>query len=94
MVPDANAGLNVPVLNARAARFAFVEIRVTVNIYVFVVVPSAAVTTTLIVFGPTARGILADAVPEATAIPFTVRVAVASLVVGFTFMAVVVTDAV
>ena len=48
------------------------------------VTPSVAVTMVVMVFGPTTKGILADAVPELTAVPFTVTVAVASLVVGVT----------
>ena len=91
MVADANAGLSVPVLSARLARFAFVESRVTVKVYVFVVVPSCAVTTMLIVFGPTTRGRLGEAVPDAIDVPFTVTVAFASLVLGFTFIAVLLT---
>ena len=38
----------------------------------------------VIVLAPMANGILADAVPEATVVPFTFTVAVASLVVGVT----------
>ena len=54
-----------------------------------VVVPSCAVTTVLIVVWPTAKAIGPDAVPEVTAVPLTVTVAVGSCVVGVT-----VTDAV
>jgi len=46
--------------------------------------PSCAVTIVVIVFGPPTRAMLPDAVPELTATPFTVTVAVASLVVGVT----------
>jgi hypothetical protein len=42
------------------------------------VIPSCAVTATVMVFSPVARGIAADAVPLATAVPFTVIVALAS----------------
>ena len=54
------------------------------------VVPSDPVTTTLILFTPTTSGKLADAVPEATAVPFTFTVAAASLVVGVTVIVVTV----
>ena len=54
-----------------------------------VVNPSCAVTTVLMVVWPTAKAIAPDAVPEVTAVPFTVIVALASCVVGVT-----VTDAV
>jgi len=53
------------------------------------VTPSCAVTTVLMVLGPTASAMLPDAIPELTTVPFTVTEAVASLVVGVT-----VTDAV
>jgi len=46
--------------------------------------PSWAVTTVVIVLGPTAKAMLPDAVPELTAISSTFTVAVASLVVGVT----------
>lgn len=50
----------------------------------------------VMVLGPTTKAMLPDAVPEVTAIPFTVTVAVASAVVGVTFTDVValLTDAV
>ena len=47
-------------------------------------------TTVVIVFGPTFRGIAADAVPETTANPFTVIVALGSLAVGVAVVEVVV----
>ena len=73
----------MPMPGCRNERFAFDDAAlVTVSVYVFVVEPSCAVTTVVMVFGPTTKGILADAVPEATAVPFTVTVAVSSLVVG------------
>ena len=49
-----------------------------------VVVPSWAVTMVVIVFGPTASAIESEALPEATVVPFTVTVAVASATVGVT----------
>ena len=62
---------------------------VTVIEYVRVVVPFWAVTTVVIILGPTAKAILPDAVAEVTAVPLTVIVAVLSCAVGVT-----VTDAV
>ena len=53
-------------------------------VYVLVVAPSCAVTTVVMVFGPAISGIAAEAVPEVTAVPLTVTVAVASAVVGVT----------
>ena len=51
--------------------------------------PSCAVTKTVIVFDPTANVIAAEALPDATAVPFTVTVAVGSATVGVTVMDVV-----
>ena len=45
-------------------------------------VPFCAVTTVVIVLLPPSKGRLADAVPEVTAVPLTVTVAVGSVVVG------------
>ena len=54
IVADANAGDNVPELNERAERVASEEpARVIVIVYVFIVVPSCAVSTTSIVLIPT-----------------------------------------
>ena len=60
------------------------------------VTPSCAVTTVVIVLGPVFKDIAPDAEPEVTAVPFTVIVAVASLVVGVTVseVTVLITDAV
>ena len=58
--------------------------RVTVTVYVFGVVPSSAVTTTVIVLLPTARLMLPDADPLDTAVPFTVTAACDSFKVGVT----------
>ena len=44
--------------------------------------PSDAVTTVLKVLGPGTKGMLADADPDVTVVPFTFTVAKASLVVG------------
>ena len=48
------------------------------------VFPSCAVTIVVIVLLPSARAIGADAVPLVSVVPFTVTVAVASLVIGVT----------
>ena len=58
--------------------------RVTVVVYVFVVVPSWAVTATVIVLLPTFNAIELLAWPLVTAVPFTVTVAVLSARVGLT----------
>ncbi len=58
--------------------------RVRVSVYVFFVVPSCAVTTTLIVFEPTLRLMGWLKVPEATFVPFTLTVASLSSRVGVT----------
>ncbi len=50
------------------------------------VTPSCAVTIVLMVLLPTARLIAPDADPLATVVPFTVTVAVASVVVGLRVM--------
>ena len=61
--------------------------RVTAMVYVLVASPSAAVTTTLIfVAAPAVRATGADVLPDATGIPFTVRVAFGSLATGVTVM--------
>ena len=49
--------------------------RVTLTVYVFVVTPSWAVTTVVMVFEPTDSGMAADAAPDVVATPFTVTVA-------------------
>lgn len=56
--------------------------RVTVVVYVRVVVPSPAVTIVLIVFAPTLRAIAPEGVPEVTETPLTVTVAVPSFTMG------------
>jgi hypothetical protein len=86
-VPASKAGFKVPLLIARFARLALVpDSRVTVIEYVWVVTPSPAVTTVLMVVElPTApKAILPDAVPEVTVTPFTFIVAVGSCAVGVT----------
>ena len=71
----------VPELNATVLKFAFVEAAalVTVNVYDFVVVPSCAVTSVVIVFEPTFRLINLLAV---TAVVFTLTVAFACDLTG------------
>jgi len=70
--------------------------RVTTSEYVCVVVPSCAVTMVLIVFAPTLNVTPLLALPDVTAVPLTVMVALAWVTVGVTVMLEValVTDAV
>ena len=69
----------------KADKFASAEIgRVTVIVYVLVVVPSSEVPTTVITLSPKLKLIAPDAVPEVTAVPLTVIVAKALLRVGVT----------
>ena len=84
MVPVAKAGLNVPAFKARPARLSLFDMRVMAMVYVCVVTPSCAVTTTLMLFRPLANTIGPDAVLLATAVPLTVIVAVASSNAGVT----------
>ena len=56
--------------------------RVTVTVYVEVVIPSWAVTTVAIVLVPTTSGIAALEVPDATVVPLTWTVDVTSNTVG------------
>ena len=59
--------------------------RVTMIAYVMVVVPSALVTTVvMVVLAPSAKAIGPDAVPDVTAVPFTAIVAFGSCAVGVT----------
>ena len=82
-MPVANAGLKVPLLDTRLVRVETAEgARVTVTVYVDVVVPFCAVTTVVSVFAPTTSGSAALAAPEATVTPFTFTVAVLSVTVG------------
>jgi hypothetical protein len=57
---------------------------VTVVVYVWVVVPSCAVTIVVIVFVPTLRAIPLLALPDATVDPFTLTVELVSVTVGET----------
>ena len=67
---------------------------VTLTVYVLVVDPSCAVTTTLIGFGPRLSEIAPEALPDVTAEPFTVTVASPCVRVGVMVMVEEVTDAV
>jgi len=60
------------------------DARVTVMVYVLVAEPPKAVTTVVMVFSPTANSIGPEAVPDVTAVPFTVTVALLAEVVGVT----------
>ena len=58
-------GVSVPLLMVKAERFALVDgARVTVTVYVFIVVPLDAVTATLMVLAPADREIAPDAEPD------------------------------
>jgi hypothetical protein len=82
-VPVVNAGLKVPLLGTRLVRVETAEgARVTVTVYVDVVVPFCAVTTVVSAFDPTTSGSEALAAPETTVTPFTFTVAVLSVTVG------------
>ncbi len=97
MVPVAKAGLKLPLLGVKPAKSALLlAARVTVTVYDLVVVPSAAVTSTVTVLAPTVSAIAPDAAPLVTATPFTVTVAVLSAVVGVSVILLValLTDAV
>ena len=69
---------------------------VMVVVYVWVVMPSCAVTTVVITFEPTFREMGAEAAPLVTEVALTVMVAAASVAVGVTVMLLVTlaTDAV
>ena len=82
-MPRANAGLKVPLLGTRLVRVETAEgARVTVTVYVDVVVPFCAVITVVSVLDPTTSGSDALAAPEATMTPFTFTVEVLSVTVG------------
>jgi hypothetical protein len=85
VVPESKEGLNVPVDSERFDNVATDEgARVTITEYVLVVVPSEAVTTTVIVFAPTLNEMAPDAEPDDVVVPFTVTVAVSLVTVGVT----------
>ena len=76
-------------VSANVVSEALFDILCTTIKAVLVVVPSCDVTTVVMVLSPLAKAMLPDAVPEVTAVPFTVTVALGSSVVGVT-----VTDAI
>ena len=78
-----DAGVSLMLLRSASVDAALV----IVMVYVWVAAPS--VTTVVMVFCPTVNGMAADAVPDVTAVPFTVIVAAPSLAVGVTVMDVV-----
>lgn len=83
----ANVGDNVPLESAKLDKSAFADAaRVTVTVYVFVVEPSCAVTTVVMVLVPTVNAIAPLALPEVTAEPLTVMVALAWFRVGVSVM--------
>ena len=63
---------------------AAVPARVMAMVYVLVVVPFCAVTTTVMRLRPTVRLMLPEALPDATVVPLTLIVAVVSVTVGVT----------
>ena len=76
-------GDNVPEDKVKLERVAMAEgALVTVTVYVFVVLPSWAVTTTVMVFDPTLSEIAPEAEPDVTEVPLTVMVALACVRVG------------
>ena len=79
-------GLDYADAGGVAVDWRFYGFQVTVSVYVLVEVPSCAVTKVVIVFAPTDSISGPEAVPDATVVPFTVMVAVASAVVGVTVM--------
>ena len=79
-----NTGVSVPLLMVRAESLPFVDGLITFTVYACLVTPSWAVTMVVIVLVPTANVIAPEALPDATAVPFTVTVAVASATVGVT----------
>ena len=87
-MPLANTGTKLPEETASALRLALLlsgaAARVTLTVYVCVVVPSCAVTTMVIALAPTTSAIAPDALPLTTVLPLTFIVAVASATVGVT----------
>ena len=82
-MPESKAGLRLPLLSARLVSVETAEgARVTITVYVDIVVPSSAVTSVVSVLDPTTSGSEALAAPEATVTPFTFTVAVLSVTVG------------
>ena len=88
MIVELNPGVSGVMLEPMVDSVAMPDgARVTVMVYVLVVVPFWAVTTTLIaVVVPSASASAPEVVPEVTLVPFTFIVALASLATGFTVM--------
>jgi hypothetical protein len=88
VVPEAKAGDNEPSLSTKVVSVLTVFTalaRLTVTVYVFVVVVSCAVPTTAIAaLLPAVMACAEEALPDVTALPPTVTVAAASVVVGVT----------
>lgn len=83
LVADANTGFSVPLLKVKSARVLIVDAaRVTVTVYVLVVVPLLAVTTTVMVLVPTFKLMGPYAAPLADATVFTFKLASTSDSVG------------
>ena len=91
VVPLANAGDSVPLLSVSAESRASAEVlRCTVIIYDFVDTPSCAVTTVVSVVAPKfSEKTGGELLPDAIGVPFTVIVAVESIVLADTAIEVV-----
>ncbi len=75
----------MPALIVKLLKVATTEgARLTVMVYISVVIPSWAVTFVVMVLAPTTSAIAVEAEPEATVTPFTLMVEVASVTVGVT----------
>ena len=85
MVADEKTGLSAPLLMVNLLKVASVDgALVTVIITVLVVTPSCAVITVVITLGPTDNAMFPEGVPDVTAMPFTVIVAVGSFAAAIT----------
>ena len=82
----ANDGINVPELVTKLAKSAFEDgSRLTARVYVLIVTPSWAVTSTFItVVAPAASIIVPEALPDVTTVPFTATEANDESAVGVT----------
>ena len=85
VVPDAKAGISVTPLSDSALRLASSEpALVTMTVYVCVVSPSSAVTSTLRVVSPTASATWSPDIPSSASSGVTSTLALASLAVAVT----------
>jgi hypothetical protein len=75
IVPLLNVGVNVPEEIVKAESDDTLDILCTVSVYVLVVVPSSAVTTTVTVLSPTLKLIEPEAEPDDTVTVLTLIVA-------------------